>query len=414
MARRAVLLLLLSSLVLSPAYLVKLPLGRINPDLLEVLVLAGLVATAALVAMRQVSLRGWPLMWAALALLFAGALAVLWSPDRRYAFGVYRAYLLEPIAFAYALNLLLDRSRAIWTAAMAVVLGGLVVGAAEIGSALVEFGQRSQFDINPPTGFYTNANETALIVLPAVCIALGAVRSMDRRLRAVGIGAVIVLLAGFLLTYSRGGFLAALVAIPLFLLLALRKRRWEATGGGLAILVVGALALPKVGERIRHQLDLSDQQNSIVTRLPIWRAALRMIGDHPFQGVGIGNFGNELKRYAPDILQSHTHPHNLLLNIWVTLGLLGLAAFLWVAAAIGGVTLKGLRWGHGWAMYPLYCGLAAAFMAVLLHGMIDNAVWSNDRALQFWTLAALATTGLRIPREGSGAIEKTLDIASGG
>lgn len=399
MARRTILLLLLSGLVFSPAYLVKLPLGRINPDLLEVLVLAGLLATAALVATRQVPLRGWPLMWPALALLFAGGLALLWSPNRRYAFGVYRAYLLEPIAFAYALNLLLDRFKAIWTAAVAVVLGGLVVGAAEIASAIVEFGQRSQFDINPPTGFYPNANETALIVLPALCIALGTVRSMDRRLRAFGVGAVIVLLASLLLTYSRGGFLAALVAIPLFVLLALRKRRWEATGAGLAILVVGALALPKVGARIRHQLDLSDPQNSFVTRVPIWRATFRMIRDHPFQGVGIANFGNELKRYAPDILQSHTHPHNVLLNMWVTLGLLGLATFLWVAAAIGAVTMKGLRRGHDWALYPLYCGLAAAFVAVLLHGMIDNAVWSNDRALQFWALAALATTGLRIPRE---------------
>jgi O-antigen ligase len=401
LARRAVLLLLLSSVVLTPLYIVKAPLGSISPDLLEVLVLAGLLATGALVASRQVQLQRWPLLWPALALVVAGTLALLWSPDRRFAFGVHRAYLVEPVAVAYSLNLLLKDSREIWAAAIAVVLGGLVVGGGEVGSAVAEFGQRAQFDIYPPTGFYENANQTALLVLPALCVALGLIPTADRRLRGFGISAAVILLAAFLLTYSRGGFLAALLAIALFFLLALRRRRWVATGAGVAVLLVGALALPKVGARVRHQLDLSDPQNSFVTRLPIWRAAVRMIRDHPFQGVGIAGFRDELRRYAPDVLQSHGHPHNVFLNMWLTLGLLGLLAFLWVGVTIGRATVQGLRLGHGWALYPLYCGLAAAFIAILVHGMIDNAIWSNDLALHFWTLAALSTAGLRLAPERS-------------
>ena len=72
-----------------------------------------------------------------------------------------------------------------------------------------------------------------------------------------------------------------------------------------------------------------------------------------------------------------SHPHNIVLDLWTRLGLLGVLAGAW--ALIAG-------WLRGWRLFktgapevwPIALGLLAALAATLAHGLIDNSLFLLD------------------------------------
>ena len=152
-----------------------------------------------------------------------------------------------------------------------------------------------------------------------------------------------MLLAGLGLTYSVGGWLATGAGVGAAIVLA-RGRR------ALALLaLVGLVALAGMlaarPERVVGHLDLASDSTSGV-RVLLWRSALEMLRDHPLFGIGLDNF---VHRYNPerggDYISPEgwrepdlSHPHNLLLDWWLSLGVLGalvLARLLIVAWRLG-------------------------------------------------------------------------------
>lgn len=375
---------LLGALVASPTYLVKLHFAGLEPNLLEVLVVIGLGLTV----LARPRPRPWSLQWPALALLAAGTLAFLWSPDRHSSFGIYRQFLVEPVLAGYALYLLLDDRRAVWRSGWAVAASGVVPALNEIVSGVRQIHQWRTWDVHPPTGFYLNANFAALVIVPALAVALGLALREGARTRRPALAFAALLLLGLVVSYSRGGFIGLAGALLVVWWLGIRRKAPFAIAG-VGAAVAGVLAIPRMLDRLKHEFDLHDPNNTVLSRLPIWRAAVRMIQDHPVTGIGMNSFAHELQVYAPAVQESHTHPHNVFLNLWVVLGVLGLAAYLWVILWFGRALAAALARRD--ELRPLYVGLAAALAAILLHGLVDTTVWRNDLGLQFWVLVALAT-----------------------
>lgn len=377
---------LLAALVASPLYLVKAHFGGLEPNALEAVAVIGLLLAAAGIAFHEVSLRGWALAWPAAALLVAGTLALLLSPDLHASFGIYRQFLVEPLAAGYALHLLLRRQTHVWLAAWAVVGSGLVPAVAEIVSGLLQLQHFHSWDVHPPAAFYLNPNFAALMIVPALAVTLGI--ALERRWRLPALACALVMLVGLTVSYSRGGFFGLAAALVVIWWLGIREKLPFAVGG-VAAAILGLLLVPRMLERLQHEFDPHDPNNTVLSRLPIWRAAVQMIHDHPVTGIGLNSFASDLKVYAPQIAESHTHPHNLFLNLWLVLGVLGLAAYLWAIVWFGRVIRGGLKVS---AWRPLYVGLAGALAAILVHGLVDSTIWRNDLALQFWTLVAIATS----------------------
>jgi O-antigen ligase len=383
------------ALLVMPSFSVKLALGHsLAPNPLELVLLPGIVLAALAVA-AGLPARRWPLTWPALALLAVGLLAILWSPDRRYAAGIYRTNLVEPIAAAYALHLLLDRPRKIWLVAGALVASGLVSAVGELYTAFHQLQAGIRFDLHPPAGLYDNANMAALFLVPAVCVAAGLAFKGEPLPRPVAVASVIVLLAGLLATYSRGGFLGAAAAAIVIWLLAVQRWRWQMAAGALAAATAIALLAPGLLLRIGHVLNPTDPANTLVSRSVIWAAAIAMLRNHPILGIGLADFQVQLHSYAPLLHETHTHPHNLILNLWLNLGIPGLIAYLAALVVLVAAVVRGLRLGRRTEFYFLFCAAAAILADILVHGMVDNVIWSNDLSLQFWTLVALVTAALR-------------------
>ena len=149
-------------------------------------------------------------------------------------------------------------------------------------------------------------------------------------------------------TFSKG---ALLLGLPVGLALVLiggawrSRRRWPLWlfGGLAAAGVIGLLALFRT-QRFADLLNF--RTGTSFVRLKLWRGAWQMALDHPLLGVGPDNF---LYAYRTrDVLPSAweelglSHPHNIVLDTWTRLGLLGVLAGAW--ALIAG-------WLRGWRLF---------------------------------------------------------------
>jgi hypothetical protein len=121
----------------------------------------------------------------------------------------------------------------------------------------------------------------------------------------------------------------------------------------------------------------------VVGRLDLWGAAARLIAAHPLLGIGPDNFrhfyGVELGLEGWD---ERVQANNLYLEVLADLGMLGLAAFVWVVLA----PLAGL-WG---AKSFLSLAVGIAIGAFLLHGFLDVFLAFTPTAMLFWILLGIA------------------------
>lgn len=236
-------------------------------------------------------------------------------------------------------------------------------------------------------GFYGSPNNLGLFLgraLPMGC----ALALFWERGRAGFAVATVVMAVGLVLTFSLGAWFA--VVPSLLLIAALRGR--ATLRSALALTVVGvvglgvaALRIPRIGSHFDVG-SLSDASTSVI-RLNVWESALRMIADHPVRGIGLDNFlyyyqhGYMLPTAwrEPDL----SHPHNLIFDFWLSLGLPGLILLGALLARF--VELVWSRWKISDSFERgLYAGAAGAMADTVLHGMVDNSFFLPDLAVLFW------------------------------
>src|SRR4051812_32934410 len=105
------------------------------------------------------------------------------------------------------------------------------------------------------------------------------------RLWRIGTGLLSVSIAlGVLFSFAGGAWVGVFVAMLGGALITFDRRLLVS----LAVAVLGGLAaIPFIKiERITSTFDFSTPANTGVSRLKIWSAALRVLRDHPFTGIG--------------------------------------------------------------------------------------------------------------------------------
>lgn len=149
----------------------------------------------------------------------------------------------------------------------------------------------------------------------------------------------------------------------------------------------------------------SGHSHTVQRRTDIYRSAARMVRDHWLVGVGPDNF---LHYYAPRhqlyIQCSHglgymepeasqepceSHPHNEILDFWLSSGLIGLAALIWLEVVFWTCAIKAYEATRKTKEIALAVGGMAAMMGMLVHGLVDNSYFLVDLALIFWYLCAM-------------------------
>lgn len=371
-----------------------------------------------------------PLRWLAAAAMFAvaGIVAAALADYPKFALRDLRTVILEPAAFFVVLASVLRNRDDVRRLLAALAAGAALAALAAL--ALIPFGAVVT-EVFPPRvrGTFGSPNNLALVLERAAPVALGLAlaaatnTSLSRQgrwgwrrfagMRGFWMLVLGVLLAVLVLTWSRGAWLGALAGLtvaarPLWAQVGFR-RRVLAIGSLLAALA--AIVLLTGVDRIGQLLRIGD--GGAVSRLAIWESAWRMVRDTWLFGVGPDNFLTHYRAYMrPEAWREPniSHPHNLVLDAWVSLGVIGLAALAAVLAlfwrdwarirraASGGrhdaaaeqpaARAAETPTARGGRPDPLAFGLAGAMTATLTHGLVDHAYFLPELAATFWTLTA--------------------------
>ena len=337
-------------------------------------------------------------------LLLVAGVAGAAAADRGAALWELRTVFLLPTLYYALLRLESPDRHARWRVVDGWVMGA--VGVALVGLVQYALGRNvviAEEGIPRLQSVYYSPNNVGLYLGRTwpllVTIALRETRGHRRATYALAFVPVTLALA---LSVSRGALLLGLPAAVLVMGWQVGGRiRWAAV----ALVVVGALALVPLLQVPRFAAMFDLQQGSTFFRLELWRSSLKLIREHPWFGVGPGNFqGAYRTRYILPRAWSEPnleHPHNVYLDHWTRLGLLGVLAGIGVQVAFWRA-LSGRSHPspsprpRAETLHPeisaLSTGLAGSMATSLAHGIVDNTLFFPDLALLFFLTLALAQT----------------------
>ncbi|MGH2458715.1 MAG: O-antigen ligase family protein, partial [Chloroflexota bacterium] len=332
----------------------------------------------------------------AVLLVLAGLASLTASVEIHESLRSFRTIIVEPAVF-YVLVVTRVRSRrGIYLLALALVVAGVVISL--VGFWQYATDQRiitAEDSLRRIRAFYGSPNNLGLFLGRALPMAVGLGLWAKRGRGWLAIAALAMAVA-LLLTFSVGAWVA--VAISLVLIAALRGRAAFklALGLGIAGLVafgVAALKIPRIGSHVDLRAGTS------LERLLVWQSALRMLAEHAVRGIGLDNFlyyyqhGYRLPAawLEPDL----SHPHNVLLDFWLSLGLPGILLFGLLIGRFVEVVVEGWR-RSGALERGMYAGTIGAMVDTVAHGLVDNSFFLVDLSVLFWLLFAIVAVLRRL------------------
>ena len=214
----------------------------------------------------------------------------------------------------------------------------------------------------------------------------------------------LLLLTALLLTGSRAGIVASLVAIAVMLLLrAFRSRRGE--GGVTRLVAIGALLIglavimEVAGAKFLSRVLVSGFED--VNRYYAAEATLAAAFDHLWTGAGAGAFQSVFPLYRPDSLDGTgfwNRAHNDYLEVLLGVGALGLAAMLFMTGSLAYRALRGVFARRRDSHFALIA--VAATVLVGLHAFVDFSLRIQGVTLTYVALLAMGVAQSRSSRGG--------------
>jgi len=362
--------------------------------------------------------------------LLAG-ISVLIAYEHREALRAFREEVFDPILYLLLAMFCLRNRQDVSRLLLSMLASGLVV--ALLGMAQY-FLFRNQLVLEPDGirrvhVMYGSANSIGLFfdyVLPVgLALILVKMRTAPRVFgsRWVRIGAIAICVPMLLVLYlsqSRGAWVAVGVAVLLILALSIRSRKVLLVSGLAGIIVLGAVVLVLHRPIINFIVESHHNAQGISTltkRLYLWQSAFSMIHDHFWFGVGMENwlcyYSNNSVCINPALVHHYywilqdpatgaatglldeptlSHPHNIFLQVWVSMGIFGLLAFtavlalfFWLFARML-ISLRRVRNKHDPNMWWMTLGVGAGMVAALIQGQVDSSFLGQDLSFCFWML----------------------------
>ncbi|MBN2355137.1 O-antigen ligase family protein [candidate division KSB1 bacterium] len=309
---------------------------------------------------KDVGFRAPGLEWAVAAFVIAEILATLFSIDRGQSLIHLKRLLLIPLIYLIAANVTDEKTlkRLAWLFFFSIVVYSLW----GLGWYFLHPGRRVQH-------LHHFMTAGGITMIGAVMGATFALRADNGRERLIFTAATVAVVLCLILTSTRGswvGFFCALV----FVLYYTRRALIIAVP---VLMVIFYLLTPQAfSHRLQHFFDPDWRTNA--KRLYWWQVGWEIIKERPLIGIGDINTTDIYNRYADADKQGRlNHFHSNYVHIAVTLGLIGLLAFL---GLIGSVFRQLYRvffdrrnasgWSTTWALAAL-----AIFWALNINGFFE-------------------------------------------
>ena len=254
------------------------------------------------------------------------------------------------------------------------------------------------------TSTFGNPNVLAVYLVLALPLSVALLMNSKKTSKIVWYSLQVVLnLCCCVLTWSRGGWLGVIAAMIMFFFM---YSHHTVTVTVLAALPIG-LAVPYLGEILpqnfvsRFASISSAIDTSSRFRFGLWNGTIEMIKDNFFGGIGIGTdaFSNVYAAYAVSGTESAIHSHSLYLQIFLSIGIVGIVMFLGIIFLLfkNGFE-RMLRSKDRFAGSVILAGLSAIF-GTLVMGAVDYIWYNMSIFFMFWFVFALVCAYASADRE---------------
>lgn len=269
--------------------------------------------------------------------------------------------------------------------------------------------------LNRGSGTFINPNHLAgfLAMLVPISLAYAIMGRFKPTAKVLFSYISLLLIAGIGVSFSRGGIIAAAVAITFFLIfLVFQRDYWLRSLAMLACIGVAAIFFARDAALLKQRFEpgmssFGDEQDG---RLAYWGIANRLFHDNVLWGIGPAHFNCEFWRQSPsNMLAIPEYAHNEYLQTLCEWGAVGMAI---IAATLALLVLGILKtWPHvrrdpnelggkNSTKAAFLLGAAFGLLAVVFHVLVDFDMHIPINAIVVIALIALISNQLRFATEG--------------
>jgi O-antigen ligase len=335
----------------------------------------------------------------------ATTLALLLTPQLFSGIGIWKAYFIEPLMFLAVFIYYVRKNSQLNRFIYILSILSLVIFVYALIQKMTGWNIPTLTWYLPETRrvttFFGYPNANGLLLAPISALIFSTLWMKEYAyLKILKFLAFLSIILTILWASSEGALIALCVGI-FIILLAKKHTRLLAS-----FLIIASIAIilftPSLKTLAWEKITISDFSGQI--RKAQWSETLAMLNDQPIMGGGLANYQNVIKPYHQSGLtindkwqpvEIYLYPHNIVLNFWTEIGLLGLLSMIWIFISIG-VLLYRVNIKKKWL--PKYkktyisnisLGILSSFVIIIVHGIVDVPYFKNDLSIFFWLLIGM-------------------------
>jgi len=372
---------------------------------------------------RPTDRQPYPYSWEIIVLLCISLIGVAIAGWPASALGIWKAYFFEPILlFILILNKLSNKkslSKIVWAMAMSAGVISLLAIYQKLTGQFISNPFWAATETRRITSFFAYPNAVGLYLAPISFIILGWSMSLRKNKPTSSLILLAIVIFSWLSIYfahSEGALVAIAIGLLAIGLLAGRRSRIITA---IIIILTGAslLSIPTLNNRLIDKLTLQDLSGEI--RKQQWKETGGLLADgRALTGAGLNNYQASVAPYHQDGIffnydnipnfdavvwasstlqkkywqpvEIYLYPHNIFLNFWTELGLLGLILFIWIIAKALITTWQSVKSSTEKDSHYIALGVLTAIITIVVHGLVDVPYFKNDLAALFWIIVAFS------------------------
>jgi len=370
------------TILLAPAYLIKLNFLNFPTNLLEIL---EIFSIAFWIFENRKNLgkeikifyqENFVISWAILSLILGAILSAAFNNNLIHELSIIKSWFILPIIFGFiAVIEFKNEKNKILSAIFYSALWVSIVGFFYWLTGNLTYDHRLK-------AFFLSPNHLAMFIAPGIIIGAHLLQSALGKRRIFFALAIFLITLVLFFTHSYANWLAIPIALLIYFFAANKNKK-------IFLLVIAIMSafvlLESNSEKFKDLINFSER-SSASSRIIIWQSAVKIIKDNWIQGIGAGNFQEkylQYQKYFPPYLEwAVPQPHNLFLAFWLQTGLLGFLSFLILLTEIFRKIFFSLRSKiKNKKEIIIYLSF---FIYLIIAGLFDTPYWKNDLSLIFW------------------------------
>jgi len=295
--------------------------------------------------------------------------------------GLWRAYFLEPLMF-FLIFVYTVKDKKDWTViinSLALLLAWLFTVAMYQNFTTWNYISAYNFpNVKRLTGLFAYPNALSLLTAPLTALFAGLwIYTKDKLFNWHYLILFVFGLVLAIMTVSQGAILAIIFSLFLALILAKKLRKIA-----IPVIILGLISILLVLPKIDINPELNLQSSSLDIRLNQWQETSALLADNFLLGTGLNGYQNALEAYHhTEWLEIYLYPHNIFLNFWIEIGLLGLLVFIGLIIYVI-LLLKDIFKANNNLAWPL----SMMWVTWFIHGLVDVPYFKNDLSVLFFTM----------------------------